>query len=190
VDDYVGKLVALLAETGLDKNTAIVLFADHGEAFGDHVFAGERMFFHGQTVYDELLHVPLLVLVPGVAPRRVDDPVMLVDLAPTVLDLVKLPIPDDFQGRSLLPAVLGDALPARPVLAELLPAKSWPHEARALLSGNLKLIWRPDDGVTQLFDLGADPVEKKDLSRERPDDAKRLKQELERWLETGTLGTL
>ncbi len=190
VDDYVGKLVALLAETGLDKTTAIVLFADHGEAFGDHVFAGERMFFHGQTVFDELLHVPLIIAVPGLEPRKIDEPTMLVDLAPTILDLLKLPIPAEFQGRSLLGAMMGEPLAPRPVLGELLPAKNWPHEARALMQGNLKLIWRPADGVTQLFDLSADPREKTDLSRDRADDTKRLRAELERWLETGTLGAL
>ena len=66
--------------TGRPKDTAVVIFSDHGEAFGEHRFGGERMYFHGQTLYDELLRVPLLFRVPGVAPRVVDGNVVLLDL--------------------------------------------------------------------------------------------------------------
>src|SRR5262249_7639832 len=70
--------------------------ADHGEEFKDHGAWG-----HADTLYEELLHVPFALRVPGTAPRRLQDKVCLVDLAPTLLDLFGLPAPDSFQGRSL-----------------------------------------------------------------------------------------
>src|SRR5262249_23864818 len=61
VDKHVGLILDELEKAGLAKNTAVVLFSDHGEAFGEHKFGGERIFFHGQTLYDEMLKVPLLI---------------------------------------------------------------------------------------------------------------------------------
>ena len=103
VDRWVGEIVDALAENGLAENTMIVLVSDHGEAFGVHRAYGQRMFFHGQTLYDELLRVPVLFVIPGIAPRKVDQPVMLIDIAPTLLATLGLAIPPAMQGRSLLP---------------------------------------------------------------------------------------
>jgi arylsulfatase A-like enzyme len=164
VDQHLGKLLDALAAAGLDKTTAVVVFADHGEAFGEHRFGGERMYFHGQTLYDELLHVPLVMRVPGVAQRTVDDPVMLIDLGPTLVDLVKGAAPPSFHGRSLLPALLGDKLPPQPVLAELLPAPSWNHQWRAIIVGNLKLIQKISENTVEMYDLGSDPSEQHNLA--------------------------
>lgn len=181
-DQWLGKLLA-----GVDDQTAIVLVSDHGEAFGTHKVGGERMFFHGQTLYDELLHVPVMVAVPGVAPRTVDTPVMLVDVAPTVVDLMGATPPASFQGTSLVPALLGEALPARSVRAELLPAPSWNHDARALLDsdGKSKLYYRISENVYELYDLADDPDERKNLIEERRDVADRMKANMARWLESG-----
>ena len=79
-DKYIGEVLDALDKSGQAKDTAVVIFSDHGEAFGEHRFGGERMYFHGQTLYDELLRVPLMIRVPGVAPRVVDGNVMLLDL--------------------------------------------------------------------------------------------------------------
>src|SRR5437879_13411781 len=98
-DKYIGEVLDALDKSGQAKDTAVVSFSDHGEAFGEHRFGGERMYFHGQTLYDELLRVPLLLRVPKVAPRAIDDPVMLIDLAPTLLDLFQVERPPTFQGR-------------------------------------------------------------------------------------------
>ena len=100
-----------------------MIFSDHGEAFGEHSFGGERMYFHGQTLYDELLRVPLID--PRArASRRASSTatVMLLDLGPTLCDLVKAPRPPTLHGRSLLGAILGEPLAAEPVYAEMLPA--------------------------------------------------------------------
>jgi arylsulfatase A-like enzyme len=183
-DRYIGQILDFLDESGLAKTTAVVIFSDHGEAFGEHRFGGERMYFHGQTLYDELLRVPLLVRVPGVAPRTVSEPVMLLDLGPTLLDLVKAPRPPSFQGRSLLPALLGEALAPAPVYAELLPTPSWNHQWRATIDRGYKLIDKLSENTVELYDLKRDPTEQNNLAGSQPDEIARLKR-IERSLLAG-----
>jgi arylsulfatase A-like enzyme len=173
-DKHLGQVLAALKEAGLADNTAVVVFADHGEAFGEHKFGGERMYFHGQTLYDELLRVPLVVHIPGVPARTVNEKVMLVDLGPTLCDLVKAPRPPGFRGRSLLPAILGEKVADLPVYAELLPAPSWNHLWRAIIDGDLKLIQKLSENMTELYDVKADPTEQKNLAGSRADMASKL----------------
>jgi arylsulfatase A-like enzyme len=164
VDQHVGRVLDAIAAAGLAENTAVVVFADHGEAFGEHRFGGERMYFHGQTLYDELLHVPMVIYVPGVKARTVDDPVMLIDLGPTLVDLVKGTSAPSFRGRSLVGALLGEPLPPAPVFAELMPAPSWNHTWRAIIVGNLKLIQKLSENTVEMYDLSKDPTEQHNLS--------------------------
>jgi arylsulfatase A-like enzyme len=163
-DKHLGLIFDALEESGLAQDTAVVIFSDHGEAFGEHRFGGERMYFHGQTLYDELLRVPLVIKVPGVKPRAVPERVMLVDLGPTLCDLFKAARPKNFHGRSLLPALLGEPLPVHPVYAELLPTPSWNHLWRSIIEGELKLIHKLSENTLELYDLGKDPTEQKNLS--------------------------
>jgi len=185
VDEWIGKLLDALDASGLAAKTAVVVISDHGEAFGVHTFAGQRMFFHGQTLYDELLRVPLLVRVPGVSPRKVDSVVQLIDVAPTVADLVGVARPGSWVGRSLVPALAGEPLAPAPAYAELLRAPSWDHEAKAMISGDgaWKLFYRMSDSRFELYDLAADPEEKKNLWDERPADGKRMQAALLEWIE-------
>ncbi len=104
-DWAVGELVHLLTQRNLLDNTLLLVTSDHGEAFGEH---GYRR--HQYGVYDELLHVPLLLRFPGPRPitGRVGALTQTVDLLPTILDLFQLPSPDrELQGRSLLPLLSG-----------------------------------------------------------------------------------
>ncbi|HEX8952749.1 MAG TPA: sulfatase-like hydrolase/transferase, partial [Polyangia bacterium] len=187
-DKYIGDVLDTLEKSGQAKDTAVVIFSDHGEAFGEHRFGGERMYFHGQTLYDELLRVPLMVRIPGVAARVVDGNVMLLDLAPTLCDLVKAPRAPTMHGRSLLGALLGE--PAKPelVYAEMLPATSWNHFWRALVDGNWKLIQKLSENGTELYDLAADPTEQHNLAGQKPDEAARLGKELKALLAGETNG--
>jgi arylsulfatase A-like enzyme len=159
VDIWVGKLLAALEALGLADDTAIVIAADHGEAWGEH-----KVYFHGQDLFDEQLRVPLIVVVPGAKPRVVDDPVALVDIGPTVLDLVGVPPPAAMRGRSLLPAVRGEVVPPRPIYAELLPATAWPHHAAMMIDGRHKVIHRISDRRWEMYDLARDPGEKTNLA--------------------------
>src|SRR5678816_2562234 len=109
-DMRTAKIIDAIDKNGMRDKVMLLVVADHGEAFGVHRAYGQKMFFHGQTLYDELLRVPLLVRVPGVAPRRVAEPVALLDVAPTIVELMGAPRQASFQGRSLVPALVGEAL--------------------------------------------------------------------------------
>jgi choline-sulfatase len=158
-DLWVKKLMDTLHETGLDKDTAVVVMADHGEAWGEH-----KAFFHGTDLYDEQTRVPLIIAIPGRTPRVIDQDAKLVDVAPTLLDLVGAPIPAAIRGRSLLPAIDGKPLPPAPVYAELMPATAWPHQAAMMVDGDHKIIHRISDRRWEMYDLRKDPGEKVNLA--------------------------
>jgi arylsulfatase A-like enzyme len=185
VDRWVGKLLDGLADAGLADDTVVVIASDHGEAFGVHRFAGRRMFFHGQTLYDELLRVPLIVSMPGAEPRRVDEPVMLVDLAPTMAAAMGVAAPGSFIGQSLWPAVHGKEIARKRVYAQLIPAPSWNYEAVMMVAANGadKIIYRVSEGAWELYNLATDPEER--IDRSRGDTAKfsEMKDALGRFLE-------
>src|SRR5947209_8150561 len=123
-DASLGKLFTYLRQRGLYEHTLIVMMSDHGESLGAH---GESM--HGIFLYDETIHVPLLFKLPGelLARRRVSSRVRLVDVAPTLLSMLSLPLPPTFQGESLVPL-----MKESPKQAPDLPAYSeteYPHRA-------------------------------------------------------------
>ncbi len=101
-DAQVGRLAADLKTRGLWDSSLVVLAGDHGEGLGEH---GEKT--HGFFIYNSTLHVPLLVRLPGAAPRVVAAGVSLVDVMPTLLQALQIPIPPSVQGRSLLSLALG-----------------------------------------------------------------------------------
>lgn len=153
VDDA---LAPLLAALGADD--VIVLFSDHGEEFFEH-----GSFEHGHTLYDELLRVPLVIRAPGLEPSRVRSPVSLMDIAPTVLDLLGLPHAD-MRGVSLVAAASagGDA---RAALETRSLAFGWPlygSERWGFFRGNEK--WMTSAGRLEHYDLKTDPDESRDLA--------------------------
>ena len=174
-DKHIGAMLAALGKAGLADRTIVVLMSDHGEGFGEHKVFGERMYFHGQTLYDELLRVPLVVHVPGVAHRKVPDPVMLIDLAPTLLDLVGHVAPPSMMGRSLVPALLGRPIAPVPVVAELLTAPSWQHKWRAVVDAGWKLLEKQSEGSMELYDLAHDPTEQSNLAETEPERVQKLR---------------
>jgi hypothetical protein len=158
-DLWAGKIIKTLEETKLDRNTAVVVFGDHGEAWGEH-----KRYFHGQDLTEEQLRVPLLVAVPGQKPSVVDDEVGLIDLGPTLVDLVGAgPLPS-FRGRSLLPAIAGKSLPGRPIFAELLPSTATPSHEVTMIEGGKKLTHKISERRWELFDLADDPRQQKNLA--------------------------
>ena len=183
VDQRIGELLDALDKTGLAKTTTVVVMSDHGEAFGTHKFAGGRMFFHGQTLYRELLHVPLMFRVPGVKGRTADDVVELIDLAPTIAALFGVQPPASWRGRSLVPALDGKPLPPKPAFAELLPADAWKHDAKSMITsdGKRHVFYRISDSAWEIYDLEADPEEKTNIA-DSP-DAKQLQADMAAWIE-------
>ena len=85
-----------------------------------------------------------------------------------------------------MPALVGESLPPRPAFAELLPAPSWNHQHKAMISpdGKTKLIYRISDNVYELYDLGADPTEQKNLAASRLELLEQMKATLTRWMES------
>jgi choline-sulfatase len=143
-DASLGKLFTYLRQRGLYDHTMIVMMSDHGESLGAH---GESM--HGIFLYDETIHVPLLFRLPGglLAGRRVSTRVRLVDVAPTLLNMLSLPLPPTFQGESLVPLMKGSQK-----AAEDLPAYSetdYPRRAfgwsalRSLRAGKYLFVRAP-----------------------------------------------
>jgi choline-sulfatase len=161
VDDEVGQIVAALDETGLRDNTAVFYTSDHGD------MAGELGMWWKSSCYEGSAGVPLLAAWPGrfAAGRRVDEPVSLIDLAPTLVDLGgAAPLPHA-TGRVLTPLLRGEPLPADwpPVIyAENGPDLDNPP-ARMVRRGQWKLVHHHGYAQPQLFDLAADPQEARDL---------------------------
>ncbi len=156
-DAQLASILDGLERRGLADDTLVVVTADHGEAFWDHGSVG-----HGHNLFEELTHVPLIVRAPGLPPARMDGPVGLVDVVPTVLDALGEPIPDTLSGRSLWPQLRGAGEDApRAAVAGFM--ENW----RSVVSGRFKLIAR-SRGRIALSDLDHDPREQHDVASERP----------------------
>ena len=163
VDAEIGRLLDRLRDSGELDHAIVVVTADHGEAFGE---AGYR--FHGQRLRDDQIHVPLIVAVPHGAALRVNDPVSLVSIAPTILELLQLPIPSTMRSGSLAPALRNVALTPPPVLSELFRGSGTARDSVALITNDHKLIWDIDDNNYELFDGRNDPGELHDLGANVP----------------------
>ncbi len=177
VDHHLGRLLAALeeADPGLD-DTAIVFTSDHGEAFGEHDHR-----FHGRDLYEHQIRVPLLIHLPGVPPRRLSERVSLIDLAPTMLDLVKVEIPKSYRGTSLLPSLAsGGPLEPRPIYTEMPPG---PYNGvfRSITMGDWKLIHRLHGNYYRLFNVADDPGELNDLFKAKPEKANEMKALMQRF---------
>ncbi len=162
-DSLLGPLLEPLLAAGRDGRTLVIVTADHGEGLGEH---GEKT--HGIFAYEGTLHVPLVLFAPRIlTPAVVDARVRHVDLVPTVLDALGLPIPEDLPGRSLLPLAAGVREPARPSYFEALSASF--NRGWAPLTGfardRYKLIDLP---LPELYDLDADPRESRNLVASDP----------------------
>jgi arylsulfatase len=106
IDDNVGRMLAALEETGQRENTIVIFMSDHGETLGDH-----GLLLKGNRFYEGLVRVPLIISWPGhfLAGEVSDALVELTDIAPTLLDIAGLPVPEEMVGRSLLPMLTGQA---------------------------------------------------------------------------------
>lgn len=157
VDGVVGNFLAYLERRGLLKKSLIVFTSDHGEGLGEH---GETT--HGYFLYESTLHVPLIIHWPEAqrpaSRKQVDEPASLLDVAPTILDVIGLPQPASTQGRSLNATGASD----RELFSESLYARNHFGCAplRSLRAGHYKYIDAP---TPELYDLSADPLESRNL---------------------------
>lgn len=182
-DSRFGSVVDLLRERGLWDDTAIVFLSDHGEELGEH--GGWQ---HDQSVYEELIRVPLVIRFPGGehGGKRTASVVSLISVAPTLLSIAGVPRDDDgFRGRDLLQLVGNGPVSddAEPVIVAVRINRKkffapWKAERGdlniALREGSFKAIANIDIGTVELYDLDTDPGEQDDIASEHPDDAARL----------------
>ena len=185
-DAAIGQLVAVLAETRLDDRTLVIVTADHGETLSTaHTGISDLdhqaiRFHHSASNYEETVHVPLLVVLPGViAPNTVvKDDVRTTDIAPTVLDLEglgELASASHMSGKTLVPLMRGEHEPdPRPVVSEGRGSRAllWTHWRLVTREGATRITHYGDHDVTvtdELFDLADDPGERHDVGKEHPD---------------------
>jgi arylsulfatase A-like enzyme len=174
VDHEVGRLRRRMEELGLWERTVVIVSADHGEAMYEHGFVG-----HNEQLFEESVRIPLLVRLPGAAPRGRRSRMLtgLLDVAPTVADVLGIP-PErtaTFRGRSLLGVAAGGPEPAAPpVLSRTVGDKP----RYALVDARHKYLFNLRDGDEALYDLGADPGETRDVAARDPVRARYLRQRL------------
>jgi arylsulfatase A-like enzyme len=157
-DQHIARLYNWLKQNDLLNETVFIFSGDHGEGLGDH-HAGT----HGQNLYDEQTHVPLMICAPQTEARVVTQAVSLLDIPVTILDLMAKPIPLDYQGRSLVPLLDGKASDPADIVMEILPDSKNRRRMTAIVSEGWKLIYNHISQSYQLFDLTNDPKEQVDL---------------------------
>lgn len=185
-DDEFGRLVASLNELGLDRSL-IALTADHGESLTEHGY----YFEHGFNAYQPTAHVPLIIAQPGVISpgRRINRPVELLDLTPTLVELAGIDVPPSHEGSSFARALRGEThdVADKPVFTE----SGYDVDASqlAVRDQNWKLIHvrsesdRPNlsGAEFELYDLAKDPGELANVAEWNPEQVARLRGELSRW---------
>lgn len=174
-----GKLIEKLKALNVYDETMIIFTSDHGEEFGEH---GD--FLH-KELYDEHIHVPLIVKFPNGenAGTVVTQQVRTIDLAPSVLEYLGLPIPENAQGTSILPAISGEQLDLK-VFAERFEILDTADKKKAVRTPASKLIFWPTLGTHELFDLAVDPGEQKNIYGDSTDMREELEYEVQQWMKT------
>lgn len=160
---------------GVSGRTVFVLTSDHGTELYEH-----RRFDHGFTLYDEQVRVPLFVKAPGVPAAAVDDRVSSVDVMPTVLDLLGVPVPEtitrQLRGTSLVSAMRGERV-ARDVFSET-DYRAYTYKRSVVTPDGWKLIYTLESRTRELYDLNTDPRELRDVSATEKGRADELQRRL------------
>ena len=171
-DRHLARIFEAVRRAGLEQDTLIVVTGDHGQAFG----YPHNTYVQGRTVYEEDVHVPLMMWYPRMYKATTRVPVVgsHVDLAPTIADLIGLPAAPEWQGRSLFDE-------SHPRRAYFYVAET--HFRLAVREANWKYIYSVHDGRDELYDLQADPLEQRNVAAQHPDRCDRLRQRLVAWTE-------
>jgi tetratricopeptide (TPR) repeat protein len=170
MDQEIGRVAQALEEGGLMGNTLLILAGDHGEALGE-----KKEIDHGLFLYESTLRVPLIICPPSPPARGavIQSRVRIIDVLPTVLELLDIRVPKGIHGKSLVPLLRGRKLEDRPAYAETFYPREnygW-SELYSLTDGAWKYIRAPKP---ELYDLAQDPAEEKNLIGEKTNVAAEL----------------
>lgn len=194
LDEHLGRLLDGLEETGVERETLVAVTADHGEALGEH----DYYFDHGHFVYESDVRVPLLIHWPGDlhGGLRIQEPVELLGLAPTLIEALGLPRPSGPLGRSgWLAGIEGPDRSGFPEVVFSASGGEWTRKDASytftIRKGPFKLIhsqsehsWELAHGQRlELYDLSKDPAEKHNLAPRRPKELRELLARLNAWLD-------
>lgn len=171
-DEQIGRLLKGFEERGIKDNTLVILLSDHGEEFSEHGGFG-----HGHTMFSELINVALILTMPGSVPsgRIIDEQVRLLDVTPTVLDLLGLDSGFAFEGASLVPLAVGEGKVMAGPRALFPPPVAYSEaiqsgpERKAVTAHPWKVIYELSSGDQMLFNLKEDPAESRNCMGEHPD---------------------
>ena len=181
LDEQLGRVLTLLDRLGLRERTFVCFLADHGEELWEHNEWG-----HGQSLFQELVHVPWILTGPGIAARRTDVPVSSLSVTPTLADLLGVPREPYWRGESLA-AFAKDAVTAptaQPVFALGTSNKAYPEPLQMIRDGQYKLIREAGSGRVRLYDLVTDPFEQQDLGADQEGKTRALGDRILEWLPT------
>jgi arylsulfatase A-like enzyme len=172
MDEAFGTFIRLLKEEGVYDESMIIVTADHGEEFGEHGMMG----WHSHTLFDELLRVPLLIKFPRgrYGSTTVDAPVRLIDVLPTVHEVLGLDLPEVYEGKSLLCILSGEETEVRPSMSS-----TGANDEYSLRTDEWKLYVSLKKG-TRLYNLKQDPGERTDVAKDHADLVKELTRMLNR----------
>jgi arylsulfatase A-like enzyme/Tfp pilus assembly protein PilF len=170
-DSQVARLLAGLEASGRLDNTVVVVIGDHGESLGEH-----QEQTHAFFIYEASVRIPFIIAGPQIAVRTVSDPVRIVDVMPTLLDRLGVPIPSAVQGESLLPLAEGGRRDLLALSETFYPRYhyGW-SDLQAVSDGRYKFIAAPE---RELYDLQTDPGETRNLAASSPRRADALAQAL------------
>jgi arylsulfatase A-like enzyme len=188
-DEAIGPVLTQLEALATQRPLVVVIFGDHGEAFGEH-----GVYHHSFDLHDEALRVPIIVRAPGVAPGPRHALTNLFDLNPTLLNFANRQVVEPVSGRSLLPVLYdptpGTLMPSgwrRSLFAEVTPDGLFPSEQKSIYAPPFKLIHDLRRGTWELFDIGRDRGEIRNLYDDRPDVAADLRERLVTWTDHAAL---
>jgi arylsulfatase A-like enzyme len=186
VDEMVGSLLHTLKPNDMSDNTFVVITADHGQQLMEHGYCSHG----GFHLYDEVVHVPLIIIGPGLPGQVISQQVSLLDLAPTILDMLGIEKPEAFLGNSLLPLITGNKVQPGdlPAISEtdstVDPAHLPPWEAITQLDTHKRVIslrtgkWKyiyNEGRQDELYHLENDPKETQNMIDAQPDIATELR---------------
>ena len=176
-DGYLARIRTLLTESNLWDKTIVVFLSDHGEEFWEHDGV-----LHSFTVFQEVIRVPLVIKLPNqrFGGLRVEQQVRLLDVAPTILELLGIAVPETMLGESLTPLIGGGGVP--------LTAVSEMEEYKSLIKPPRKLIVDASTRHLSLYDLSQDPSETTDISEANSGEARQLYRDLAAELESSDFG--